>query len=63
MIYGDCGVGEKIFIPIPGAITKGLRVNNPIVMLPKADIRIVLVTRALLGMPVVAKILGLTTII
>ncbi|OEZ33589.1 hypothetical protein AS144_03630 [Francisella endosymbiont of Amblyomma maculatum] len=26
---------KKIFIPIPGAITKGLRVNNPIVILPQ----------------------------
>lgn len=52
---------KKIFIPIPGAITKGLRVNNTIVILPKAEIRIVIVTSALLGIPVVAKILGLMT--
>jgi hypothetical protein len=61
--YIFTAVNEKnIFIPIPGAITNGFLVNNPIDILDKAEIMIVLVTRASLGIPVVASILGFTII-
>ncbi|AHB99080.1 hypothetical protein M973_02120 [Francisella orientalis LADL 07-285A] len=62
--YTDTAVYEKkIFIPIPGATTKGLRVNNPMIMLPKADTKIALVTKALLSIPAAVSIFGFTAMI
>tara|TARA_B110000977_G_C10645874_1_gene325957 strand:- start:12 stop:422 length:411 start_codon:yes stop_codon:yes gene_type:complete len=63
MWYIFTAVNEKnIFIPIPGAITNGFLVNKPIDMLDNAEMMIVLVTSASLGIPVVDRILGFTII-